>query len=294
MRGNGYAGISLGSTSIGIRCSDRTFLEGLRGAYAPFLTVNPPEFWIDLELRQGLLVHEVNSLLPRLRAACDGQRLATSPRLIDCLLDRDTGQVTVATDKALFSPRCSYRLMNHLLRGAYYSIFEWKRAGNPDAYLVHGCGIASASWGYLFVGPSGTGKTTVARLSRPRAVLNDEAVLLRSVNSGFCIAGTPFDGGQPARSPAARNLDAIFFLKQGRRVLVRKLGRGEAYRMFLAQVFDSSPFFGSAPGNHLAERADLSASLVESVPCYELTFLPDESFWAVVEANVGKDEANVA
>jgi hypothetical protein len=61
--------------------------------------------------------------------------------------------------------------------------------------LVHGCGLRHAEAGYVFPGPSGAGKTTLARkVPDPDDVLSDELCALRRTDDGWRVHGTPFWG----------------------------------------------------------------------------------------------------
>ncbi len=288
MPSDGYLSLAVGDICIGLRCSDDAVADRMRHAYQPFLSDGLPEYAIELNLHDYLTATEISDVLPRLEAHCDGTRFFTNPWLIDCYLDRKARLIRVETERGLFEPPASYRLMNHLLRGLYYSVYKWIRHEKPDAYLVHGCGVLSGDGGLLFTGPSGIGKTTVASLAGDRQVLNDETVLVGRNGSGFHIAGTPFDGGVPTRASASERLSAVLLLRQADKVELKRLRSSDAYRQILAQVLDSSPLFEVSRFKYIPERADLSAELAASVPVYELGFTPDDSFWGVVES-IGRE-----
>jgi hypothetical protein len=64
-----------------------------------------------------------------------------------------------------------------------------------NSVLVHSCGIAYKRKGYLFVGPSGYGKSTIARLSDDKNILSDEIVALHIDKNGkVFISATPLWG----------------------------------------------------------------------------------------------------
>lgn len=68
-----------------------------------------------------------------------------------------------------------------------------------DVLLVHGSCVAVGGSAYLFCAPSGTGKSTHARLWREllgeRALMvNDDKPLVRVAHGGAIAYGTPWDG----------------------------------------------------------------------------------------------------
>jgi hypothetical protein len=275
--------VTLGRTCIEIGSSDRAFLAWARGAYRPFLTAGAPDFRIDVSIEGERPVAEINALLPELRGNVQGDRFSTQPPLLDGQVDRLQHTLHVRTQRHMFSPGVEYRLMNFLLRAVYYAVYRCRWGMVPDAYLVHGCGILDRGKAYLFTGPSGAGKTTLARLAGHRIVLNDETVLLGRDGAGFTLAGTPFDGGLPARSNARGDLAAVFFLRHDGEVRRSELSQAKAYLGLLAQTLEASALLDPAGTARLDERADFCAALAARVPCFELGFRPDASVWTALE-----------
>jgi len=275
--------IMLGNTCIEMYSQDADFMEEMHTRYHPFLTSRQPDFCIEFSLRNDLTVSEIKELLRNSRSYLEGSHFFTLPRILDCQVDWKEARLQVSTEKKLFSQEVDYKLMNILLRGIYSGIHKRQKNERPEAYLVHGCGIMDGTRCYLFTGPSGSGKTTVASLADGRQVLNDETVLIGRSKEGFELAGTPFDGGVPARCGGAWCLSAILFLKHEKEVSLRRLSKVETYYRFLAQVFGTTPLFEIHGSESVAERSDLSAEVARQVPSYELGFRPDSSFWKVVE-----------
>jgi hypothetical protein len=139
---------------------------------------------------------------------------------------------------------------------------------------VHACGIADASGrGLLFVGQSGAGKTTTARLwegERGISVLSDDRIILRRVGDRFVMFGTPWHGEALLAEPASAPLAGIFFLAHdAANALVPVHGAAAATRLFASGF---PPFFDrEGMGFTLAFFCDLAAE----VPCHELRFTPD-------------------
>lgn len=145
--------------------------------------------------------------------------------------------------------------------------------------LIHASAVRYAERGYVFVGRSGAGKTTVARLLADRAeVLSDELVALRRMPNEWRVYGTPF-WGDFARAGVnlSAPLHAIYLLHQHREHRLETLSRREA----MMGILQGSLQF--AEGTQVAEwMLNVVSGLVQDVPIYRLQFLPDAGFWEVV------------
>ncbi len=145
--------------------------------------------------------------------------------------------------------------------------------------LFHAAGLARRGNGYAFFGYSGSGKTTVARVSSDAQILNDDLVVILPDASRWNIYATPFSNPTqvtPA-GPQFAPLAALYRLVQDQRVFVEPIAPAAA----MAEVIACSPVVSADPDRALALLA-LAEQLVSMVPVRRLHFLPDSSFWAVV------------
>jgi hypothetical protein len=139
---------------------------------------------------------------------------------------------------------------------------------------THACGmIDSRGNGHLFLGQSGAGKTTTARLweNEPGVtILSDDRVALRKMDGRLWIYGTPWHGEADFASPTRAPLSRVYFLEKGAQNESRTLGKTESVGRFTACSF--LPFYSS-------EALDFTLAFFEdvatSVPCHELKFLPN-------------------
>ena len=140
---------------------------------------------------------------------------------------------------------------------------------------VHACGLEdSDGQGYLFVGHSGAGKTTTARLWQKEGgvqVLSDDRIILRSWAGKTWMYGTPWHGEAKLALPARTPLRQVFFLRHGPANEIVPLGCAEALARFLACSF--VPFY-SRSGLNFALA--FFQQLIDSLPCAELRFVPEE------------------
>jgi len=141
---------------------------------------------------------------------------------------------------------------------------------------VHACGLEdSDGQGYLLVGHSGSGKTTVAELWQKAGavrVLSDDRIILRSWSGTPWMYGTPWHGEARFALPARTPLRQIFFLRHGTTNEIVPLKCTEALARFLACSF--VPFY-SRSGLDFA--LTFFSQLIDSLPCAELRFVPEES-----------------
>ena len=102
-----------------------------------------------------------------------------------------------ASDAALGRPSRAYTDGYLEELAVYRKIAE--RLPLYDTVLFHGSALAADGEGYLFTAPSGTGKSTHARLWRELlgdrvVMINDDKPLLRVTEEGVTVYGTPFRG----------------------------------------------------------------------------------------------------
>jgi hypothetical protein len=139
--------------------------------------------------------------------------------------------------------------------------------------MVHACGIDDGGEGYLFAGNSTHGKTTMARFWKDQAlVLNDDRTVLRWREDCFWMYGTPWHGEYPGVSPRGVPLKKIFFLHHAGTNSVSCKEGAMASSMLLARCF---PPLWDTEG--MSFTLEFCAKLVETVPCYQLNFVPDNN-----------------
>jgi len=141
---------------------------------------------------------------------------------------------------------------------------------------LHGCGVVDADGGsYLFVGHSGAGKSTTARLwtrHLPVQVLSDDRIIVRKQDGRFFMHGTPWHGEAAFALPGSAPLRRIFLLEHGAENRIQRISKNLAVGELLARSF--TPFYAS----RLVEPVlTLLETMVESVPCYRFQFVPDPS-----------------
>ncbi|NIM59467.1 MAG: hypothetical protein GTO16_11080 [Candidatus Aminicenantes bacterium] len=145
--------------------------------------------------------------------------------------------------------------------------------------MVHGCGVDDSGDGYLFLGNSTHGKSTIAKLwSKNQAtVLNDDKVIIREKDGEFWMYGTPWHGELKEVSPQGLLIQKIFFLRHGEKNSAVQKNGAEAATMLIARCF---PAFWDKKG--MDYTLGLCQRLVSKIPCYELKFVPNREIFNFV------------
>ena len=144
-----------------------------------------------------------------------------------------------------------------------------------SGFVSHACGISYRDRGYLFVGQSGAGKSTIADLWQRKSevkILSDDRIVIRRQNGKLFAYGTPWHGEGKFFSTEKSKLERIFFLKQGKKNEVKMLNPVDAAsRLFVC----SFPTFYDATG--MGNILDLINRIAVEIECYEVSFVPNMS-----------------
>ena len=110
--------------------------------------------------------------------------------------------------------------------------------------LMHGAVVAYDGLGYMFTAPSGTGKTTRAKLwcqeFKESIIVNGDKPFLSIDESGVTAFGSPWCGKEQWNKNVGVPLQAIFILErvaEGKHSEIREIKMDEAYNELIRQVY---------------------------------------------------------
>lgn len=138
-----------------------------------------------------------------------------------------------------------------------------------QACFIHSAGIVQGRQGYLFVGKSSAGKSTITQLfSGQSEILCDDRNIIRHWPEGFRVHGSWSHGDIPDVSPGDVPLKAIFFLNQANE---NRLERMEN-RWKITQKLLSCLIRPFVTADWWEKSLDIIEKISREVPCYELFF----------------------
>jgi hypothetical protein len=143
--------------------------------------------------------------------------------------------------------------------------------------LMHAAGLLVGGQVHLFIGHSGSGKSTVVALSPHALALGDDLILLRPEEAGWRAYGTPFWNPEAARregQTAGGRLIGIYSLVQDQEVYLQAMSPAAA----AAELAANCPVV-SGGAAWLAGLLSRCQQLRAAVPVQRLHFRKDPSFW---------------
>ncbi len=149
-----------------------------------------------------------------------------------------------------------------------------------NGLVLHAATVENDGKGFIFCGKSECGKSTIARLSEKYLVFTDEISIIRRIGNIYKVFSTPFWGemqGGIADVNSSVKVETILFPRKSKEVYLEKVNSSNA----LLEIMKNTLFFTN--DNIRAQKIfELCHGIAEEIPCYELYFLPDASFWECI------------
>lgn len=274
--------VRIGNIDIGIRYADESLRRPLSEATSRFAVndgVADVMITVDAMLPSlpppGPLLFDSGAVW-RAYEDRDGYRIDCSSDLLGdlpykvALFDREFRQGSI-----LMRPE-AYADSMHPLDYPLDEVIVAHLLGRGRGVELHGCGIIDRDGrGQLFVGQSGAGKTTTARVWLSEGhyeIVSDDRVIVRFVDGEWRMFGTPWHGEAELSSPLSAPLGAIHLLVQASRTELVSLPPARAAAALFGCTFP--PFYDAGAVAFTLECLD---RIVCDLPVRALRFLPDRS-----------------
>ena len=158
---------------------------------------------------------------------------------------------------------------------------------NQQTALFHSSVVSYQDKAYMFLGPSGTGKSTHSSLwlkyIKGTKLVNDDNPVVRVLDDGsIWVYGSPWSGKTPCYRNVSYPLGAIVDLSQAPENRIRRLRPLEAYAALMMSISGKRWDKQLAEGLHETENL-----LVTNAAVWHLDCLPDEGAARLCNEEVG-------
>jgi len=254
--------LQIANTRFAISCNHPALMERLIENYGGFISEEQPQLTLDLHME---IMSAENSPRRSLMTTVDDNAYENGKLTLKMMCSHHEDIILPILQICL---RCAMAV------------------NQPPGLLLHSSGIINEGNAYLFSGVSGSGKSTVCNILADKAnftSLHDDMVAITQSEEGIYAWSTPLSGEMPATFSSGAPLRAIFFLKQDVTNYTTRLnGKEAAKRLSLSLI---PPLVASNNGlvNEPMESLKEILIIAERIPCHELHFKPDFSFWEQIE-----------
>ena len=156
---------------------------------------------------------------------------------------------------------------------------------NQGTVLFHASAVNYEGRGYMFLGKSGTGKSTHAGLwvkhIEGAVLMNDDNPVVRISDGIATVYGSPWSGKTPCYRNVSSPLGGIVLLSQAPYNKIQRLEGLEAYVALMSSISGKRWDKGIADGLYQTENY-----LASHVPMWHLECLPDEEAAIVCQTTI--------
>ncbi len=146
--------------------------------------------------------------------------------------------------------------------------------------VIHAAAIVDSGRGILFTAPSGTGKSTQAKLwssNRDAVIINDDTPAVRVIANQAQVYGTPWSGSHQIFTNISAPISALIVIEQSENNSIRKISTKESIPMLLPRCF--MPYHDDRLMHMACENLE---RIVKSTHCYHMKCTQDEEAIEVV------------
>jgi hypothetical protein len=258
--------IEVAGHPISLELEGDPFFQSIREVYQMFFSERDPEFRLRLYPDEGLSVQDESSVGLTLS---HGEFMLVEDYLVGSVdFRRNEGEVRI-------NPIWFISSLATFIRNLFTLILVLKDEG----LVLHALGVLRQGGVYVFLGSSGSGKTTVAQLSPGYVILSDDIVFTKPSDGCHAVFPTPCWGDlqRGDRENRGYPLKGMFKLVKDDEVYLRQYGLAQA----ISEAFtvphippDSLPF---------GELLNRYQGLLTEVPCFEMHFTKDGRFWGAID-----------
>lgn len=147
--------------------------------------------------------------------------------------------------------------------------------GGKEGFFIHASGVIKDGKAHIFAGPPGSGKTTVARLSKGLPVISDDFVCIKRSNGAYRAHSTPWYGRD---KDICADITRIYFLQHGNTTALNRLDPAGSASEIL-----SNSYCNVLHKPLLASILKVVTGVAAVIPCYRMRYCLADPLWKSIE-----------
>lgn len=262
---NNVVPLSIGPILLDLFCEDLALREGIKRRYSAFLRRAGIGYPLRISIQEA--TGDQNPIDYKISFA-PSEIITRSGGCIGQISLDQGARLTVTTADSGVGIEYFLRVVTAVL------------AFEAGGLLFHAASILRNGKGYIFFGHSGSGKSTVSRLSSGDVVLNDDLLVLIPEEQGWCVYATPFwNPTQNSPTNDSAQVHSMYRLIKDSSVYLEEMTTAQA----VGELVANTPIL-TADVNRLPEVLARCVRISQQVPVRWLHFLRDDTFWKVIDA----------
>lgn len=270
--------LEVGDSIIGIICPSEEYAKSFSTYFNVKNSAKEPDILINL----NLVAHDDDIEVPNslfTTKIVDGDRFNIDHDLVKGIINHEKHEIDLWVKICLTSGGLT-RIFEQILYQAYYNCCRIK---NSSSILLHCSGVIFKGDGYIFCGPSESGKSTVANLSMDHIVINDEICLLEFKDDRIILHGTPFNGYYKNKKEGTCILKSIFLIEHGKAHKISPVDRAEAVKRIAKEIVPPIGLNEEITSKTFIDMLDIADKIYLLTQIKKLQFLPDKGLWDEIE-----------
>jgi hypothetical protein len=148
-----------------------------------------------------------------------------------------------------------------------------------NGLLLHGTALLKNGYGFLFLGLSGSGKSTITRLIMPDVCFSDDGVIVKKEKEHVHAYYSPFrqvDGNKNRDHFLKGEIKKVFFLEKAEQNRILPLRKSELMNMIIAHMIH---FYKYLDGEAARKGFFVAKDILEALPSHRLQFRKNRDIW---------------
>jgi hypothetical protein len=260
--------IEVAEACISLKLKDVELVDYVLRHYRAFLSSKKPSLTLDITLTEKEYINDSSWA----GLTVSGSEIQISDDYLESKIDLTQGKGSATLTSSLNGFTIGF---GTLIRNIFTLILLLK----DESVLLHAAAIVKDEKVYIFIGHSGSGKTTVARLSEDYTVLSDDLVIIKPANGSYGVFPAPcwLDMQTGNRENRHYQIGGIFKLVKDEKTYLKKVAPAQA----MAEIFTVPHIpYKAQP---IEKLLNIYSSILREFPLYELHFTKDTSFWRNID-----------